>query len=104
MRRSDGFEGHAHPVPGAAQIITGALHGIVLSFGVALGSQSVAYQLAWGGFGPRLAAFEASFRMPLTASAPRSEEHTSELQSLRHLVCRLLLEKKKMRPTYTALT
>src|SRR5205814_8506664 len=32
------------------------------------------------------------------ARAPRgdrSEEHTSELQSLRHLVCRLLLEKKK---------
>src|SRR5262245_65496711 len=28
-------------------------------------------------------------------SASRSEEHTSELQSLRHLVCRLLLEKKK---------
>src|SRR5258705_3231973 len=28
-------------------------------------------------------------------SLDRSEEHTSELQSLRHLVCRLLLEKKK---------
>src|SRR5262245_63932389 len=28
---------------------------------------------------------------------PRSEEHTSELQSLRHLVCRLLLEKKNIR-------
>src|ERR1039458_5545681 len=28
-------------------------------------------------------------------SSRRSEEHTSELQSLRHLVCRLLLEKKK---------
>src|SRR5258705_4542261 len=28
-------------------------------------------------------------------SGNRSEEHTSELQSLRHLVCRLLLEKKK---------
>src|SRR5437899_9265046 len=28
------------------------------------------------------------------ASGIRSEEHTSELQSLRHLVCRLLLEKK----------
>src|SRR5437899_8312325 len=27
----------------------------------------------------------------------RSEEHTSELQSLRHLVCRLLLEKKNLR-------
>src|SRR5438045_5479597 len=30
----------------------------------------------------------------------RSEEHTSELQSLRHLVCRLLLEKKKRRIEY----
>src|SRR5436305_8531503 len=29
------------------------------------------------------------------ASEPRSEEHTSELQSRPHLVCRLLLEKKK---------
>src|SRR5262245_63749122 len=29
--------------------------------------------------------------------ALRSEEHTSELQSLRHLVCRLLLEKKKLK-------
>src|SRR5258708_25958706 len=28
-------------------------------------------------------------------SSPRSEEHTSELQSPDHLVCRLLLEKKK---------
>src|SRR5947199_647678 len=31
-----------------------------------------------------------------TRTFPRSEEHTSELQSLRHLVCRLLLEKKKL--------
>src|SRR2546425_2774209 len=30
-----------------------------------------------------------------TPIAPRSEEHTSELQSLAYLVCRLLLEKKK---------
>src|SRR5436305_9385244 len=30
-----------------------------------------------------------------TGAAPRSEEHTSELQSRPHLVCRLLLEKKK---------
>src|SRR2546422_7180013 len=29
---------------------------------------------------------------------PRSEEHTSELQSRLHLVCRLLLEKKKQYP------
>src|SRR5438045_6086649 len=32
-----------------------------------------------------------------SSSKDRSEEHTSELQSLRHLVCRLLLEKKKQR-------
>src|SRR2546425_7735343 len=32
---------------------------------------------------------------PRARSAPRSEEHTSELQSLAYLVCRLLLEKKK---------
>src|ERR1039458_10400583 len=31
----------------------------------------------------------------LKVELDRSEEHTSELQSLRHLVCRLLLEKKK---------
>src|SRR2546429_79366 len=34
--------------------------------------------------------------VPIDASAPRSEEHTSELQSRLHLVCRLLLEKKKI--------
>src|SRR5215210_8244376 len=34
-------------------------------------------------------------------AAPRSEEHTSELQSPMYLVCRLLLEKKK---THTILT
>src|SRR5690554_7784996 len=32
---------------------------------------------------------------PFFIDAPRSEEHTSELQSRPHLVCRLLLEKKK---------
>src|SRR3989441_8982944 len=34
----------------------------------------------------------------------RSEEHTSELQSLAYLVCRLLLEKKKNKPDDAALT
>src|SRR3712207_6859124 len=33
------------------------------------------------------------------AREPRSEEHTSELQSRQYLVCRLLLEKKKHNPT-----
>src|SRR5690348_18129158 len=40
--------------------------------------------------------FERSQSVCMTAtSGPRSEEHTSELQSPVHLVCRLLLEKKK---------
>src|SRR5262245_63913371 len=39
--------------------------------------------------------FPTSRRRGLCRALARSEEHTSELQSLRHLVCRLLLEKKK---------
>src|SRR2546429_4786561 len=35
-----------------------------------------------------------------SAILPRSEEHTSELQSRLHLVCRLLLEKTKIQSTY----
>src|SRR5262245_66092508 len=35
-------------------------------------------------------------RSPAQTGLSRSEEHTSELQSLRHLVCRLLLEKKNI--------
>src|SRR5437762_9447098 len=37
----------------------------------------------------------ALFEVRASAPAPRSEEHTSELQSPMYLVCRLLLEKKK---------
>src|SRR5690349_22478897 len=36
--------------------------------------------------------------LPAEEQRPRSEEHTSELQSRRDLVCRLLLEKKKKTP------
>src|SRR5262245_64993744 len=39
-------------------------------------------------------AADVLFDFDSAAIKPRSEEHTSELQSLRHLVCRLLLEKK----------
>src|ERR1035441_3036466 len=52
------------------------------------------YGGAVAGAGP----FSADRERPLAVAAfvclVRSEEHTSELQSLRHLVCRLLLEKK----------
>src|SRR5262247_4759170 len=43
----------------------------------------------------RSAPISPRWRMPRPRWSRRSEEHTSELQSLRHLVCRLLLEKKK---------
>src|SRR5258705_3233781 len=45
---------------------------------------------------PRTATVVALGDLELRATTVRSEEHTSELQSLRHLVCRLLLEKKKL--------
>src|SRR2546430_13314203 len=55
-----------------------------------------------------LEAFDPRLRTPaqrafLTLAAnllPRSEEHTSELQSQSNLVCRLLLEKKKLKVRY----
>src|SRR3712207_8664176 len=37
-------------------------------------------------------------RRNLVLEESRSEEHTSELQSRQYLVCRLLLEKKKLQP------
>src|SRR5438045_4453341 len=54
-----------------------------------------------------LRAFNRKARAKNSQSAqrtPRSEEHTSELQSLRHLVCRLLLEKKKQQARLATLT
>src|SRR5687768_17808406 len=52
------------------------------------------------GIPPRSIAEEEDFAklrsMPRFAAMVRSEEHTSELQSRLHLVCRLLLEKKNL--------
>src|SRR2546422_6046315 len=46
-------------------------------------------------FQERIHAFQALLRAPhVGLGGERSEEHTSELQSRLHLVCRLLLEKK----------
>src|SRR3712207_7321178 len=49
-----------------------------------------------------VAAADVPGRDPLHRQAPRSEEHTSELQSRQYLVCRLLLEKKKLYGTGVA--
>src|SRR5260370_27920190 len=51
----------------------------------------------WKGYGKRRAQSgkKGKLRAALAVAFPRSEEHTSELQSHLNLVCRLLLEKKK---------
>src|SRR5256885_13041829 len=49
------------------------------------------------------ACFGQTYRLPPASMRMRSEEHTSELQSPCNLVCRLLLEKKKLQ-IMTALT
>src|SRR3712207_8117873 len=58
-----------------------------------------------GGCGATTTCWGASTCSRPTGSAPvwracRSEEHTSELQSRQYLVCRLLLEKKKNKPSH----
>src|SRR2546423_11342195 len=63
-----------HPRPGRAQGITHARHGQ---------DRLDAHERVAGGDQDRI------------SRRDRSEEHTSELQSLAYLVCRLLLEKKK---------
>src|SRR5205814_9725935 len=52
----------------------------------------------WRRRGGRRRGAMLAHRRQLRRARVRSEEHTSELQSLRHLVCRLLLEKKKLVP------
>src|SRR5438046_4198304 len=57
------------------------------------------FQEEKGWYDPRVEPY-APFALD-PATAVRSEEHTSELQSLTNLVCRLLLEKKKKTTTRT---
>src|SRR5262245_63778192 len=64
----------------------------------AAGSRSAAF-FGFSQAGPIALLFAATHperTRALVLYGTRSEEHTSELQSLRHLVCRLLLEKKKI--------
>src|SRR5438309_6350284 len=63
----------------------------------------------WGlgnrdGFSPAGAPQRIGQGGPGRYAEERSEEHTSELQSQFHLVCRLLLEKKKVKPAHTTAT
>src|SRR2546429_777694 len=81
------------PLVGATTATNGSLTGNMVFAGSCLAQITGTYQET----GPT--AFGQLTATPLTATPPatttRSEEHTSELQSRLHLVCRLLLEKKK---------
>src|SRR2546425_8995713 len=59
--------------------------------GFFLARKSLAPVMAMSNQAARIGVNNLDERLPV----PRSEEHTSELQSLAYLVCRLLLEKKK---------
>src|SRR5262249_60701239 len=87
--------------PATTEIYTLSLHDALPIFSVfslsiilRMTPSVTASQQSWRYWPPRREAFVAALR---------SEEHTSELQSLTNLVCRLLLEKKKHRQTHTTM-
>src|SRR3712207_6880209 len=57
--------------------------------------QYAIYEASFFGDRPDFAPLEIGLKVNHAVFDPRSEEHTSELQSRQYLVCRLLLEKKK---------
>src|SRR5207253_9419929 len=80
-RRSSDLSDFEHPCQALADLFTLSERGLDLG----------AMRLAWIGDGNNV----CHSVIQLGARLDRSEEHTSELQSRGHLVCRLLLEKKK---------
>src|SRR5438874_10677710 len=87
------FPFHA-PDSAPADIYTLSLHDALPISASAAGSAAGFFWRARGRAPPARA--RRASRADARTRAPRSEEHTSELQSRRDLVCRLLLEKKKI--------
>src|SRR5262249_61869365 len=81
-------------VPATTEIYTLSLHD-ALPISTRRGRDSGPISLSRGG-GPASSSTPTPSVRGSGASLGRSEEHTSELQSLTNLVCRLLLEKKKV--------
>src|SRR5205814_10172627 len=98
---------HSFPTRRSSDLTSNMVQGVTQGFEKKLEIQGVGYRAALKGTDLEL---NVGFSHPVTVKPRtgitfevRSEEHTSELQSLRHLVCRLLLEKKKIdniHPTY----
>src|SRR2546425_3411250 len=82
----------------------GAIYLFAVVFGIGLGGEYMVIPLmAAELFGVRV--LGRAMGVVLTGDGvARSEEHTSELQSLAYLVCRLLLEKKKKKQTQSRQT
>src|SRR2546422_2785443 len=84
--------------------ISSSAHLTLLPWALGWEDPGLAFDVAlhWGTLAAVLAIFWKDWIRLLTAGltgrGSRSEEHTSELQSRLHLVCRLLLEKKKNGP------
>src|SRR5258707_4322824 len=79
-----------------------AQHSFYFASSTAAAAWIVCYGLASYSFGEAFAHVASPAAVVLGPAKPRSEEHTSELQSRQYLVCRLLLEKKK-KQKYTPL-
>src|SRR5258708_39178279 len=79
------------------EIYTLSLHDALPISYTAAGAIRMAIETASARWTAPLSSFTATYRFRDTgcSNTKRSEEHTSELQSPDHLVCRLLLEKKK---------
>src|SRR5258708_13479584 len=77
------------------EIYTLSLHDALPISELRRGRAGTENHAAGAGLAARRAATPVRRHPPLPARRARSEEHTSELQSPDHLVCRLLLEKKK---------
>src|SRR2546425_7177675 len=71
---------------------------VAMIAGLFIASPAILWQV-WAFVSPGLYAHEKKYAAPFVLVGSRSEEHTSELQSLAYLVCRLLLEKKKKKRT-----
>src|SRR5258708_30534122 len=91
--------------PETAEKVKYGVWGLILGAVIAM---TIGFQ--WGGWSTRGTSQQMTDAALLTTRAAicvaqfikdRSEEHTSELQSPDHLVCRLLLEKKKKTPDGT---
>src|SRR5690606_39341479 len=84
---------HSFPTRRSSDL-TGAIFGPIV-VGPMMSIAGSAFFFAWLAFGHLGIGLFALYRMRVKPSQPRSEEHTSELQSRENLVCRLLREQKK---------